>query len=283
MNTVAIVTDSTCDIPREAAEKAGVTIVPLSVIHGDKAYLDGVDLTPATFYPLLKSSAVLPTTSQPAPAQFQEAYKRVLETASEIVSVHISAELSATSTSARMAAEAVGANRIHVVDSGFVSYALGMQALEAVRLAKEGRSARQIVDCLGRMRSKMELVFTLDTLHYVHKGGRIGLASALLGTVLGIKPVLRIEDGHLVPAGKARGTKGALNSVVDLLLSRYGKERVMVAVGHAAAPENASMLTDMVLDRLNIEEPVRSFEIGTVVGTHSGPGAAGVAVLPLNY
>lgn len=283
MNTVAIVTDSTCDIPREAAEKAGVTVVPLSVIHGDKVYHDGVDLTPATFYPLLKSSSVMPTTSQPSPAQFQEAYKKVLESASEIVSVHISAELSATSSSARMAAEAVGAERIHIVDSGFVSYALGMQALESVRLAKEGLSARQIVDRLSSVRSKMELVFTLDTLHYLQKGGRIGLASALLGTVLGIKPVLRIENGHLVPASKARGTKGALTSVVDLLVRRYGKERVMAAVGHAAAPENAAMLSDMVLDRLNVEGPVHTFEIGPVVGTHAGPGAAGVVVLPVDY
>ncbi|MGE5579401.1 MAG: DegV family protein [Bacillota bacterium] len=283
MNTIAIVTDSTCDIPHQEAEKAGITIVPLSVIHGDKSYLDGVDLTPATFYPLLKSSSVLPTTSQPSPAQFQKAYEKVLESASEIVSIHISSELSATSSSARMAAEAVGDERIHVIDSGFVSYALGMQVLEAARLAKEGLSAPQIIDRLGRIRSKMELVFSLDTLQYLQKGGRIGLASAFLGTVLGIKPVLRIEGGHLVPAGKARGTKGALTSIVDLLVRRYGKERVTAAVGHAAAPENAAMLGDMILARLNVEGPVRTFEIGPVVGTHSGPGAAGIVVLPVDY
>lgn len=283
MNTIAIVTDSTCDIPREAAEKAGITIVPLSVIHGEKSYLDGLDLTPATFYPLLKSSNALPTTSQPSPAQFQATYERVLETASEIVSIHISSELSATPSSARMAAEAIGAGRIHVVDSGFVSYALGLQVLQAANLAREGLTAQQLVDRLGRMRSSMELVFTLDTLHYLQKGGRIGLASALLGTVLGIKPVLRVEDGHLVPAGKARGTKAALTSVVDLLESRYGKERVMVAVGHGAAPENASLLGDMVLARLNVEGPVGTFEIGAVVGTHAGPGTAGVVALPVDY
>ena len=121
MNKIAIVTDSTSDLTRQTASETGVTVVPLSVIHGDKSYLDGIDLTPATFYPMLKSSDLLPTTSQPSPAQFQDAYERVLKSASEIVSIHISSELSATSASARMAAETVAKDRIHVVDSGFVS------------------------------------------------------------------------------------------------------------------------------------------------------------------
>lgn len=129
----------------------------------------------------------------------------------------------------------------------------------------------------------MELAFTLDTLRYLQKGGRIGKVSALLGTVLGIKPVIRIEEGHLVPAGKVRGIKGALTSVVDLLSKRYGQNKVRVAVGHAAAPGNAGVLGDMVLRQLNVEAPLRIFDIGPVVGVHTGPGAAGVVVMPVDY
>ncbi len=283
MDNIAIVTDSTSDLTRETADRNCIAVVPLSVIHVEKTYLDGVDITPATFYPLLKSSSQVPTTSQPAPAQFQEVYKRTLQTAAEIVSIHISSELSATAASARIAAESVAKDRIHVIDSGFVSYALGMQVLEAARLARDGSGAKEIVTRLGRIREKMELAFTLDTLHYLQKGGRIGRVSALLGTVLGIKPVIRIEHGHLVPAGKARGTKGALSSVVDLLDREYGEEKVTVAVGHAAAPGFAAMLAESVRAQLNVQGPVQSFEIGPVVGVHSGPGAAGVVVMPVEY
>jgi len=283
LNRIAIVTDSTSDLTRQTALEAGVTVVPLSVIHGDKSYLDGIDLTPAAFYPMLMGSDLLPTTSQPSPAQFQETYERVLKSASEIVSIHISSELSATSTSARIAAEAVAKDRIHVVDSGFVSYALGLQVLEAAQLAKDAISASGIVERMSRVREQMELAFTLDTLRYLQKGGRIGKVSALLGTVLGIKPLIRIEEGHLIPAGKVRGTKGALTSVVDLLSKRYGQDKVTVAVGHAAAPDNAAMLGDMVLRQLNVEGPLRIFDIGPVVGVHTGPGAAGVVVMPVVY
>ncbi len=283
MSRIAIVTDSTSDITRQAAAEAGVTIVPLSVIHGDKVYLDGVDLTPSSFYPMLGAGNILPTTSQPSPAQFEEVYTQVLTSADEIVSIHLSDKLSATCTSARLAAEEVAKDRIHVVDSGFVSYALGLQVHESAKLAAQEASTSEILQRLEHMRATMELAFTLDTLHYLQKGGRIGRVSALLGTVLGIKPVIRIEEGHLIPAGKVRGTRGALQSVVELLVQRYGRSRVTVAVGHAAAPDNASALGDMVLQQLNVEGPLRLFEIGPVVGVHAGPGAAGVVVLPVDY
>ncbi len=283
MNKIAIVTDSTSDLTRQTATEQGVTVVPLSVIHKDKTYLDGVDITPGTFYPMLKAATDLPTTSQPSPMRFQKAYEQVLESAEEIVSIHISGELSATAASARIAADTVGKGRVHIVDSGFVSYALALQVLEAVRLVKAGATASDVVKRLARLKDRMQLTFTLDTLHYLQKGGRIGKVSALLGTVLGIKPVIRIEEGHLVPAGKARSTKRALSSVVDLLSKKYGQEKVIIAAGHSAAPEFAEMLQEMASAQLNVEGPVLPFEIGPVVGVHAGPGAAGIAVMPVEY
>jgi DegV family protein with EDD domain len=283
LSNIVIVTDSTADLTARTAAEHGIAVVPVSVIHKGKTYLDGIDITSEAFYPMLRSSDELPTTSQPAPLQFQEVYERLLESADGIVSIHVSGELSATVDSASVAAASVSKERIHVVDSGFVSYALALQVLEAARLAREGRIAEDILTRMARLKNKMELAFTLDTLHYLHKGGRIGMVSALMGTVLGIKAVIRIEEGHLVPAGKERSTARALSSIVDILSKRYGQEKVVVAVGHGAGAEYASMLREMVISALNVDGEPAAFEIGPAVGVHAGPGAVGVAVRPVKY
>lgn len=285
MGHIAIVTDSTSDLTIRTAAENGVTVVPLSVIHRDKTYLDGVELSPDVFYPMLTGSGDLPTTSQPSPAQFQSAFEKILKSNpdAEILCVHISRELSATATSAQLAASSVAPDRIHVIDSGFVSYALGLQVLEASRLAREGRNLAEIEESLSRLKSRMEFAFTLDTLHYLQKGGRIGKVSALLGTILGIKPVIRMDEGLLVPAGKARSVKSALESVVDILVKRFAQQKVVVAVGHGAGAEHASMALTMVSAGLNVQGAPHLFEIGPVVGVHAGPGAVGVAVRPAEY
>jgi DegV family protein with EDD domain len=249
----------------------------------DKIYRDGVDITPGTFYPMLEGSDQLPTTSQPSPVQFQKAFEEALKWADEVVSIHISAQLSATSTSAQIAADGVAKDRIHIIDSGFVSYALALQVLEAARLAEDGATAAEIEENISRLKEKTEFAFTLDTLHYLQKGGRIGRVSALLGTMLGIKPVIKIAEGRLEPVGKARSLRLALQSVVDILAKRYGQERVIVAVGHGAGAEHAAMMLEMVSSALNVEGKPQPFEIGPVVGVHAGPGAVGVAVRPVQY
>lgn len=283
MKDIAIVTDSTSDLTLQTAAEQGITVVPLSVIHRDKTYRDGVDITPKTFYPMLRGASQLPTTSQPSPAEFEKAYEQALGSAREIISIHISGELSATSTSARIAAENVDKEHIHVIDSGFVSYALALQVLEAGNLANQGATVAEVLSSVSRLREKMEFAFTLDTLHYLQKGGRIGKVSALLGTILGIKPVIRIAEGRLEPVGKARSLRLALQSVVDILSKRYGQEKVVVAVGHGAGAEYAAMALDMAVSALNVEGTPHSFEIGPVVGVHAGPGSVGVVVMPVEY
>lgn len=283
MNDIAIVTDSTSDLTLQTAAEQGITVVPLSVIHRDKTYRDGVDITPKTFYPMLRGASQLPTTSQPSPAEFEKAYEQALGSAREIISIHISGELSATSTSARIAAENVDKEHIHVIDSGFISYALALQVLEAANLANQGATVAEVLSSVSRLREKMEFTFTLDTLHYLQKGGRIGKVSALLGTILGIKPVIRIAEGRLEPVGKARSLRLALQSVVDILAKRYGQEKVVVAVGHGAGAEYAAMALDMAVSSLNVEGTPHLFEIGPVVGVHTGPGSVGVVVMPVEY
>mgnify|MGYP005840421077 CR=1 FL=1 len=283
MSNIAIVTDSTSDLSTATTSEHRVTIVPLLVIHEDRQYLDGVDITSETFYPLLKSSSRLPTTSQPSPLAFERVYRQLLDTADEIISIHISGGLSATVESARVAASTVAPSRIHVLDSGFVTYALALQVLEAARLARSGATSEEIVSAVSCMRSKTELVFTLDTLEYLHKGGRIGRVSALMGALLDIKPVIRMEGGLLVPAGKARSMKSALRTIVDILSKKFGDKKVVAAVGHGSGAEHAAQLKDLVASSLNTEGDILPFEIGPVVGVHAGPGAVGAAVTPVEY
>ncbi len=283
MGSVAIVTDSTSDLTRQLAEDNQVSVMPLSVLHKEKVYRDGVDITPEAFYPLLESSEELPTTSQPTPASFACLYERLLQTSKEIISFHLSEKLSSTVQAARTAAANVARERIHVVDSGFLSYALTFQVLEAARLAKEGLSASKIVYLLSRLKEKTEMYFTVDTLHYLYKGGRIGKVSSLMGSILKIKPVVRIVDGEYIPFAKARNLHQALISMTDALARKYRGEKVMAAVGHGKAYDKGLMLMELARAKLNLACPPSFFEVGPVIGVHTGPGCVGIAVRPVTY
>ncbi len=283
MDNIAIVTDSTSDLSQTDAAERGITVVPLHVIHQGKTYRDGLDITPDAFYPLLKGSDELPKTSQPTPEQFTEVYKPLLEQGKEVLSVHISGGLSSTVDSARSAAGRLSNDRIHVVDSGFLSYGLAFQALEAARLAREGSAVRAIQERISLLKERTEMLFTLDTLHYLYKGGRIGKVASLMGSILGIKPVIRIEDGVYVPAGKARSVRQALSSIVDFLSKRYHRQKVIVAVGNGRGEGYAAMLREMAASSLNVAGRLLSFEVGPVIGVHTGPGTVGLAVRPVEY
>lgn len=283
MTNIAVVTDSTSDLSQAAAGQQGITVIPLFVTHEGKAYRDGIDITPEDFYPLLQKSTELPKSSQPTPDQFRELYRGLLERAQEVISIHISEGLSSTVAAARAAAEYVAKDRIHVVDSKFVSYGVALQAVEAARLAREGKTARSILDSLTKLRQRTEMLFTLDTMHYLYKGGRIGKVSSLMGSILGIKPVIRVEDGVYVPAGKARSIKLALSAIVEYLSKVYGHQKVLVAYGHGQGESYAKMLNDMVKSTLNVSATPQAFKVGPVIGVHTGPGTVGLAVRPLDY
>jgi len=275
------VTDSTSDLPLLSAKQNGIEIVPLSVVHRGKAYLDGIEITPDTFYPLLQDQEELPKTSQPTPLQFSQLYETLLQKYDHVISIHISAGLSSTVEAARSVAKSFSPERLHVVDSGFLSYALAFEALEASRMASAGATVKEILDTVARIKSTMELVFTLDTLHYLHKGGRIGKVSSLLGNLLNIKPVIRVDNGVYIPAGRARSQKQALLSIVQYMSDRFKGVKVKVAVGQGRAQAAADFLKEQLCQALSVSGEPHTFEVGPVIGVHTGPGTVGCAVYPV--
>jgi DegV family protein with EDD domain len=283
LEKLAIVTDSTSDLNQKAASEAGVTTVPLYVTHKDRVYRDAVDITPSTFYDLLEDKEELPKTSQPPPRDFEGVYRRLLGSFDKIISIHISRGLSSTADSAQKAADSVAPDRIHVVDSGFLTYGMTFQVLEAARLAKQALPSSEILPKLERLREKTEMLFTLDTMEFLYRGGRIGKVQSLMGSLLGIKPVVRVENGVYVPHGKGRNLRQALRGIVDFLADRFGRQKVIAAVGHGQGAQYASELTGLVTKALNVTGEPHLFEVGPVIGVHTGPGTVGLAVRPAEY
>ena len=273
---VRIVTDSTADLTPEQQRAAGITVVPLNVHFGDEVFRDHMDLSTAEFFRRLKASPQLPRTSQPSVGAFEEAYRSLRQGGDEIVSVHLSSKVSGTYNSALMAAQSVGEGKIDVVDSLSTSMALGFIALEGAKLARAGRDRQAVAECLRGLVPKARVICVVDTLTYLERGGRIGKARALLGSLLNVKPILQLKDGEVVPLGRARGRPQALNRLVELL-ERDGKVR-QLAIMHGAAQTDAEQLRERVASSYPGVD-IQLTEIGAVLGTHTGPGVIGFTYL----
>jgi DegV family protein with EDD domain len=273
---VRIVTDSTADLTKEQQQAAGITVVPLNVHFGDRVFRDHVDLTADEFFRRLKTSAQLPRTSQPSVGVFEEAYRTLQQSGDEIVSVHLSSKVSGTYNSALMAAKAVDEHAIEVVDSLSTSMALGFMALEGARLARAGRDRATIAERMRALVPKARVICVVDTLTYLERGGRIGKARALLGSLLNVKPILQLKDGEVVPIGRARGRPQALNKLVELL-ERDGHVS-QLAIMHGAAQADAEQLRERVAASYPGLDILLT-EIGAVLGTHTGPGVIGFTYL----
>ena len=273
---VRIVTDSTADLTPEQQRAAGITVVPLNVHFGDEVFRDHVDLSTDEFFRRLKASPQLPRTSQPSVGAFEEAYRSLRQGGDEIVSVHLSSKVSGTYNSALMAAQSVGEGKIDVVDSLSTSMALGFIALEGAKLARAGRDRQAVAECLRGLVPKARVICVVDTLTYLERGGRIGKARALLGSLLNVKPILQLKDGEVVPLGRARGRPQALNRLVELL-ERDGKVR-QLAIMHGAAQTDAEQLRERVASSYPGVD-IQLTEIGAVLGTHTGPGVIGFTYL----
>lgn len=274
---VAIVTDSTADLPVELAKARSVTVVPLTLNFDGQSLLDGVDITPADFYRRLPGSATHPTTSQPSPGSFAKAYESLLEDHDAIVSIHISEKLSGTYASARQAADMTDRDRIRVVDSELVSMSLGLVTLVAATMSASGADAEAIEGKVREMRSQVQTYFSVATLEFLRRGGRIGRASALLGSVLQVKPVLCIRDGLVTPLERVRTFERALNRVVELTREVDRGNGVCIIVGHADSEADAERIgreLEPIAETLMIQS------LGPVVGAHAGPGVVGVGCYP---
>jgi DegV family protein with EDD domain len=273
---VRIVTDSTADLTPEQQRAAGIAVVPLNVHFGDQVFRDHVDLSTDEFFRRLKASSQLPRTSQPSVGAFEEAYRTLLQGGDEIVSVHLSSKVSGTYNSALMAAQSVGDGRIDVVDSLSTSMALGFMALEGAKLSRAGQDRQAVAKCLLGLVAKARVICVVDTLTYLERGGRIGKARALLGSLLNVKPILQLKDGEVVPLGRARGRPQALNRLVELL-QRDGKVS-QLAIMHGAARADAEQLRERVASTYPGVD-IQLTEIGAVLGTHTGPGVIGFTYL----
>jgi len=280
--SVALVTDSTASLPPEVAAARGITVVPLQVVIGATSYDEGVPdgATPEMLAEALRAWTPV-STSRPNPDQMVEVYERLAaEGATEIVSVHLSGELSGTFESAQLAARRAPVP-VHAVDSRQVGMGTGFAVLAAADVRDAGGDASAIAAVARKRASTTTSLFYVDTLEYLRRGGRMGAASALIGSALAVKPILRIEDGRVVPFERVRTAGKALNRLEELAVEAAGSAAVDVAVAHLASPDRATTLADRLRERLAEgldDRSVHLGEIGAVLGAHVGPGMVAVCV-----
>lgn len=281
MSRVAVVTDSTCDLPRDLVERLGLRVVPLSVTFGDESFVAGVTLETEEFYARLASAPVPPTTSQPGPAWFDEAYADCLDDGCDrVVSLHCSAALSGTVAAARARA-ASAPIPVDVVDTRLVGGSLGLVALAAHKVAVAGGSAAEVLAEAERVRRGVCSLIVVDTLDHLRRGGRLSGPQAALGAALRVKPLLRVtEEGGVEVAERIRTWSRALDRVVELAEEAAHGREVDLVVVHGLAPERAADLRSRLVQRLQVRDELEAL-IGPVVGAHVGPGAVGAAVVPI--
>ena len=277
MAKIKIVTDSACDLSPQLAEQSDVTVIPLSIRFGDHEYTDRVELTPTQFWDLCRSAKELPETAAPSPGAFAKAYDEAKEAGYDgVVAINLSAALSGTYQSARTAADSrTDGFPVTVIDSKAVTMAQGLVVLVAADLAKSGADLNTITEAIESAISRTHVLGVLDTLDHLVKGGRVGGAKGLLGSVLSIKPILELRDGVVEEESKQRTRSRALKYLVDKIRTAGPFERVAIVHGDAS---DLSVVTDMLAD-VDLGTDLVISDLGPVVGTHGGPGLIGVCYL----
>jgi DegV family protein with EDD domain len=275
--TVRIVTDSSCDLTEAQAAEHGVEVVPLTIRFGDEEFEDRTELTVEAFYDKLATASVLPETAAPAPGKFEAAFRRQADAgATAVVCINLSSGLSATMQSARNAATAIeNYLPVRVIDSRSITTGLGTQVMAAARAGADGASADEVVALVEDMVGRTHVFGALDTLDNLKKGGRIGGAQALVGSLLSIKPILDISSGEVAEAGKARTRRKALEALRDVVADHGKVEHLCVT--HGLAPDVEQML-DLLSDVIPRDQ-IQTAVIGPVIGTHGGPRVMGVTWL----
>jgi len=276
---IKVVTDSTAYLPQDVVEQRDIRVIPLNVLFGTKSYHEGVDIGYDQFYRMLAEADELPTTSQPAPGDFLAVYSELVEAGHEVISIHISSGISGTVDSALQAQKMLpDPDRVSVVDSLSASIGLELIVRAALDAIDAGKSRSEIVPSLEQLSEQLRIYFVVNTLEYLHKGGRIGGASALLGTMLQFKPILFLKDGKIEPFGKVRTKRKAVTRLLDIIEEQVGTQSIgKVGVTHALVPDEAEALVQELRQRLDCNDCYVS-QTGPVIGTHTGPGLLGIAV-----
>lgn len=280
---IAVVTDSTAYIPKEALGKLDIPAIPLWLIWGEERFRDGVDIAPQAFYQRLqKEKEVFPTTSQPSAGEFVEFFRRVAAEAETdtIVGVHISSNISGTVASAEAAKVQLPELNVTIIDSLSTSMGLGFIALTAARTAATGGSLEEVVTAATKIRDKMNILFAVDTLEYLHRGGRIGGAKRFLGAALNIKPLLHLEDGFVEALCQVRTKRKAITQMLDIAAERLdGRSMAEVTVIDVDALEEGDAVAKQVKSKFSISTVHRT-TVSPVIGTHVGPGTVGMCFYP---
>jgi DegV family protein with EDD domain len=278
MKKVQIVTDSTADLPEKLIEEYNIVVVPLKVIFsGKETYRDGVDISTEQFYRRLVESREAVTTSQPTPGEFASVYASL--PSPSVISIHISGAMSGTCQSAGIARKMVRGADIEVIDSKSVSMGLGLIVLEAARAASKGKTKEEILKIIYDLQARLQVYFIVDSLEYLVRGGRIGMATAFLGTILNIKPLLFLKDGLVQPYEKIRGRAKAIERLVQIVEEETAGQRIKCSIVHGMDPAGMEQICRKIRPGLNCAEPVIS-QLGAVVGTHTGPGVVGIVFAP---
>lgn len=280
MSKVAILTDSTAYLPQTLLDQYQIHVVPLGIIWGEETYQDGVDLKAEDFYRRLSTSKVMPTTSQIPVAVMQQAFQSLLDQDFHVLGIFISSKFSGTYQSAVQAREelAHAAERVAVVDSLTTTMAMGWPVLTAARAAQAGESLVHCRKAAENARDHSGVLFVVETLEFLRRGGRIGGAQALLGNLLNVKPVLQMQDGRIEPVEKVRTKRKAMQRVVDVVAERVGTQvPVRLAVAHADSAEDAAWLMDTAAAQMSPIETL-TCPLSPVIGAHAGPGT-----VSLNY
>ena len=273
---IKIVIDSTADMPSALVQAYGITVVPLNVHFGTEVFRDSIEISADEFYKRLASSPKLPTTSQPTVGDFLEVYQELSNTTDEIVSINVSDKLSGTLNSANQAkGQYTGNARIEVVDSEHVSMGLGMVAIAASKAAQGGATIEDVVKEAKQTISKVQFVGLVDTLEYLEKGGRIGKAQALVGSILRLKPLLTVKNGEVHPLEKIRTRSKGIDRLCDIVKEHVPLESL--AVVYTTTPDDAAQLADR-LRPLVPSGDIPISQVGPVVGTHAGPGVLGISL-----
>lgn len=277
MHNVAIIIDSTTTIPKDYIEKYNITVVPVNLIIEGRIYLDGIDLQPHEYYPMLKKAKKLPTTSAPPPTSFLEAYRQASNGQKDILCICISSKMSAVYNVARQAAEMASESLpdvdVKVFDAHTAAGASGFIALEAARAAADGGNMKQVIEAAQRVKSKVQMISMLDTLEYLAKGGRISRPAAWFGNLFNIKPILqtKTEEGTASHLNKVRSRKKGIDRLISIMKDRVGESPVHVNVQHADAHDQAASMKERIASEFNCAELFLT-DFTVTMGTHTGPG-----------
>jgi DegV family protein with EDD domain len=277
MSKVVVVTDSTAYIPSALIVKHGIRVVPLSLVWGTEVFRDGVDIMPAEFYARLKTAKVMPSTSQTSPEEFIKIFSPIVEAGNSILAVLLSSKLSGTVDSATQAKQALPGAKIEIVDTLSTAMALGFITLAAARALQNGADLAEATQVTKQAVEKSSIIFVVETLEFMRRGGRIGGAAAFLGTALNMKPLLTLHEGKVEALDKVRTKGKAVDRMLDLIEKEIGSTRPLrIATVQAAAEGEANELLKRANDRFHPEESIFS-EVSPVIGTHIGPGTIGLA------